>query len=314
MNLVPLVLVLLVLMHGLVDAFATSIQPLWPDLQRSLALRGGMIDWAYVAWNLATSVSQLFFGYWGDRGRGRWLFWAGPALAVLCMSSIGLVDSFAMLCVLLILGGLGVAAFHPEAAAIAGACVPGHRSRAMSLFAVGGYLGQAAGPLYSGIVTTRFGARALTWGLAWGLGALFLLALGLRRAPIVAAAPGHVAGPHWRTGAGEGGLAGAGPGDRDLARPPGDGSPAGPRLRHEVTRGDERPDRAAQAVFLAGIGLGKPRIALFVRRSNERRDPLALADARRRDPLGFPVGRASMVVAPPGSGGAVARRRRCRSW
>ena len=34
------VLVLLMLAHGLVDAFASMIQPLWPDLQRGLVARG----------------------------------------------------------------------------------------------------------------------------------------------------------------------------------------------------------------------------------------------------------------------------------
>ena len=255
-------LLLLVLMHGLVDAFATSIQPLWPDLQRSLALRGGMIDGAYVAWNLATSVSQLFFGYWGDRGRGRWLFWAGPALAVLCMSGIGLVDSFAMLCVLLVLGGLGVAAFHPEAAAIAGACAPGHRSRAMSVFAVGGYLGQAAGPLYSGMVTTRFGAGALAWGLVWGLGAL--VPPGARTSPRPdrrRPPPGPVAGPSLRELVrGKSVALGLVLVIGTLRVLPAMGSPAGPGLRHEGARGIERPDRGGPGGLPGGDRAGKPRV------------------------------------------------------
>ena len=271
MNLIPLVLLLLVLMHGLVDGFATSIQPLWPDLQRSLALRGGMIDWAYVAWNLATSMSQLFFGYWGDRGRGRWLFWAGPALAVLCMSSIGLVDSFAMLCVLLVLGGLGVAAFHPEAAAMAGACAPGHRSRAMSLFAVGGYLGQAAGPLYSGMVTTRFGTSALAWGLVWGLGASSSWRSGFAAPRASPCPPGPIAGLRCAS------WCGGGPSRwrwswsiGTLRVLPAMGVPLALAFAMK-SRGETNGQiGAAQTIFLAGIGAGSLGCALFVRRSNER--------------------------------------------
>ena len=52
-----------------------------------------------------------------------------------------------------------------------------------------------------------------------------------------------------RAGAGEVAPAGAGPGHRDLARPPGDGSPAGPGLRHEVagrrTARSGRPRRSS---------------------------------------------------------------------
>ncbi len=171
------------LAHGLVDAFATLIQPLWPDLQRRLAVDEGTIQWAFVTWSLATSVSQLLFGYWGDRGRRRWLIWVGPALGVLCLSCIGLVRSLAQLNVLLVVGGLGVAAFHPEAAALAGASAPSNRSRAMSLFAVGGSIGQAVGPFYGGTLTTRFGLPALVWSMTWGLAILGLLAVGLRRMP-----------------------------------------------------------------------------------------------------------------------------------
>src|SRR5262249_10118808 len=147
---------------------------------RSLALEDGSIQWAYVLWGLATSVSQLGFGYWGDRRPRGWLLWAGPAVGLLCLSLIGLAPDLASLSTLLVLGGLGIAAFHPEAAALAGSCAPNDRSRAMSVFAVGGYLGQAAGPIYSGVVTTHFGLEALVWSLGWGLPLLVLLILGLR--------------------------------------------------------------------------------------------------------------------------------------
>ena len=49
-------------------------------------------------------------------------------------------------------GGLGVAAYHPEAAALAGSSTPGQRSRAMSIFATGGFLGQSIAPYYSGAI------------------------------------------------------------------------------------------------------------------------------------------------------------------
>ena len=179
MRSLPRVLIVLTLAHGLVDTFAAFVQPLWPDLQRGLALNESAIGWAYVLWGLATSVSQLVFGYWGDRDRGHWMLWAGPAVGVVCLSAVGLAPSFAGLCVLLLVGGLGIAAFHPEAAALAGSCAPNDRSRAMSVFAVGGYLGQAAGPIYSGVVTTNFGLQALVWSMAWGFPLLALLVVRL---------------------------------------------------------------------------------------------------------------------------------------
>ena len=171
----PRTLLLLTLTHGLVDAFAAMVQPLWPDLQSSLAVNDATMQGLFVLWNLATSVSQLAFGYWGDRARGRWMVWAGTAVAVIGMSMLGQARSVPTLGALLVLSGLGVAAFHPEAAALAGATAPRDRGRAMALFSVGGYFGIVVGPLYSGIVTTRYGVPALIWSIPWGLALLAVL-------------------------------------------------------------------------------------------------------------------------------------------
>jgi FSR family fosmidomycin resistance protein-like MFS transporter len=173
------ILLRLMVVHGLVDAFGATIQPLWPDIQLRLSLSDAAIQGAFLVWTMATSVSQLGFGLWGDRASGRWLIWAGPAMGVVGLSLVGLSGSLPTLCLALLLGGLGIAAFHPEAAVVAGSCSPSNRSRAMSLFLVGGFLGQALGPLYAGLLTTRFGIPALAIGLVWGLPVVAIVAMGL---------------------------------------------------------------------------------------------------------------------------------------
>lgn len=173
---VPAALLLLSGLHCLVDAYAALVQPLWPDLERVIVPAGGSITVSYTVWSLATSVSQLGFGYWADRTGKRGLIWIGALLGVPCMSAVGLVESPWLLNGLLIVGGLGTAAFHPEAAALAGSSMPGHRARAMSVFAVGGFLGQAIGPFSSGALTTAHGLPALIWGLPFGILCLAMLA------------------------------------------------------------------------------------------------------------------------------------------
>lgn len=176
-------LLLLAFAHGVVDAFALFIQPLWPDLQARLRLDDATIQAEFLLWSVAGSLSQVFFGMWGDRWRSRWLIWAGPAVAVLSLSCVGAAPSAAMLTVLLLVGGLGVGAFHPEAAALVGVCAPEARNRAMSVFVIGGTIGVAAGPVYSGLVATRWGLESLAWSIAWGLPVVALVALGLRGLP-----------------------------------------------------------------------------------------------------------------------------------
>ena len=172
----PAALLLLSGLHCLVDAYAALVQPLWPDLERVIVPAGGSITVSYTLWSLATSVSQLGFGYWADRTGKRGLIWMGALLGVPCMSAVGLVESPWLLNGLLILGGLGTAAFHPEAAALAGSTLPRHRARAMSIFAVGGFLGQAIGPFSSGALTTAHGLPALIWFLPFGLLTLAMFA------------------------------------------------------------------------------------------------------------------------------------------
>ena len=172
-----LALALLVAAHFLVDLFASTVNPLWPALERHLAMESGGALWVFVAWSVATSFSQLAFGVWADRGWARWLLWAGPGVGILCLSSLGLAGSTGATAAILVCGGLGVAAFHPEAAATAGAILPSHRSRAMAIFSLSGYLGQAIGPYYSGALTEHWGLAGLLWGIAWGGAALLGLAM-----------------------------------------------------------------------------------------------------------------------------------------
>ena len=184
-------LLLLAMAHCLVDTFAMFAQPLWPDLKVNASLTDASVGYAFIVWSLATSLSQIVFGYWGDRHRGRWLIWAGPGIAVCCLACIGWAHSFWSLCLLLLVGGLGVGAFHPEAAALVGACSPENRSRAMSIFVLGGSIGQATGPVYAGFLTTEYGLPALAVSGLWGLAFVLLLLFAMPRMP---AAPSTASG------------------------------------------------------------------------------------------------------------------------
>jgi MFS family permease len=71
-----------------------------------------------MCFQLANSVSQIAFGHLADRWRPRVLLLAGPILSVTVLPLIGLAPNASVLAVVLVLGGLGGAAFHPPAAAL----------------------------------------------------------------------------------------------------------------------------------------------------------------------------------------------------
>ena len=156
-------------MHFLVDTVAGMLNPLWPRLDAHYRLEGWESAGLFFLWQMATSLSQLGFGLYGDRFHARWLIWVGPLAAIVCLGSIGLTHSPVVLAVLLAIAGLGIAAYHPEAAALAGSCSPEHRGRAMSIFITGGFLGQAVGPIYSGSLVDWLGLPGMSWNIAAGL-------------------------------------------------------------------------------------------------------------------------------------------------
>ena len=73
--------------HFLVDVIAGTVNPLWPVLEQKIAGPGGCL-WIYVAWTIATSFSQLVGVAGADRLSLRWMIWAGPAVALVCLSCI----------------------------------------------------------------------------------------------------------------------------------------------------------------------------------------------------------------------------------
>jgi FSR family fosmidomycin resistance protein-like MFS transporter len=169
-------LTLLFAVHFIVDFFGGMVNPLWRPMEQHLGLPLGGALWIYVAWSLATSFSQFAFGLWADRGRAAWLLWLSPLILVTCLSCLGLARSVWSMTALVVCGGLGLAAFHPEAAARAGALLPSHRSRVMAIFSLGGYLGQAAGPYYAGAQTEQAGLPGLLVSISW-CAAILILAL-----------------------------------------------------------------------------------------------------------------------------------------
>lgn len=156
-------LICLALLHTLVDTCALLIAPLWPRLETVYSFGLAGLSLAFVAQSMPTSVSQAVFGWLRDRRPGPVWLWLGPIIAALFLTSIGVIEHRVMLFGLLLVGGIGVGAFHPEAAVLAGKLIPGQRTRGLSLFMFGGSLGLALGPILSGLIVSRAGLIGLTW-------------------------------------------------------------------------------------------------------------------------------------------------------
>jgi len=108
--------------------------------------------------NMTSSIVQPLFGHAADRFSKPWLLSAGLMLAGMGLALSGIFHSYQWIMFLAIVSGIGIAAYHPEAARFVNFAAGTKKGAAMSLFGVGGTIGFAIGPL---LITTAL----LQWGL-----------------------------------------------------------------------------------------------------------------------------------------------------
>jgi len=163
--------------HFVVDAYGNMFAPLVPLLIPRLDLSLQTVGELAMCYQLASSVSQLGFGTLADHWRPRVLLMGGPILSVLILSLIGTSTSVAMLAAVLLIGGLGGAAFHPPAAALVHAVSGDRKGFAMSAHISGGSLGFALAPLVFAPAVLKLGS---SWAWLVALPGLVALSYALR--------------------------------------------------------------------------------------------------------------------------------------
>jgi len=151
-------LALVTLGHFLNDSYGSFFTPILPLLIEKLSLSLTAASGLASIPSITAAIFQPLYGMASDRIRGRLFILLGPFLSVVCMGFIGVVPSAWLLGLLLLLAGLGSAAFHPQAVAAAGAVSGPRKGLGISVFTFGGSLGFAVGPLAI-IGAVRF------WGL-----------------------------------------------------------------------------------------------------------------------------------------------------
>ena len=166
--------------HFVSDAYSNIYAPLLPALIPRLGLSLTAAGTLAMLFQLSASFSQLAFGRLADRWRPRVLVVAGPILSVVILSLIGVAWSPVALGTVLVVGGLGGAAFHPASAAFVNRLGGRRRGLAMSIHITGGSLGYSLAPVLFAPFVDAFG---LSWTPVLALPGLALLTAVLARAP-----------------------------------------------------------------------------------------------------------------------------------
>lgn len=166
------------LLHGLNDACTAFLNPLLPRIMAKLGLSIALAATLAMTLSLAASLLQPFMGWLADRHGRRVFVVLGPVMSGVFLSLIGVAPTFGVLIVLLALGGLGSAAFHPPGASFATRAEERRGSGArFSVFSFGGAAGYAVGPLAAVALVSAFGLP----GLALAMVPILVLAVPLWR-------------------------------------------------------------------------------------------------------------------------------------
>jgi FSR family fosmidomycin resistance protein-like MFS transporter len=113
---------------------------------------------------------------------------AGPLVAVVVLSFVGLATNPVTLGVILVAGGLGGAAFHPPAAALVYKIADHRKGLAMSAHLSGGSLGFSFAPV---LFAPFIAAMGLQWSPLIMIPGLLALSLTLRHVPPMSLPPKH---------------------------------------------------------------------------------------------------------------------------
>lgn len=133
--------------HLVVDVAQGAVPALLPFMiaQRgySYAAAGALV----LASTVSSSIIQPLFGHLSDRRSMPWLMPAGVVLAGIGIALAGVAPSYLLTFLAIVLSGVGVAAYHPEGSRFANYVSGARRASGMSVYAVGGNVGVALGPV-----------------------------------------------------------------------------------------------------------------------------------------------------------------------
>jgi FSR family fosmidomycin resistance protein-like MFS transporter len=170
------VLALLALGHLVVDTSQGAVAPLLPFLRSAFDLSYAAAGTVLLVANVTSSLDQPVFGYLSDRMARRWLLPWALVLASGGVALAGLAPSYGTLLVLVVVAGLGVAAYHPEGYRTANQVAGDRKATGLSWFSLGGNIGIALGPPAITFLVPAFGLPGTLGLLVPGLVVAALLA------------------------------------------------------------------------------------------------------------------------------------------
>lgn len=146
--------------HFMIDATVGAVPALIPVFTALYALSDLAASMILGASLLVSSAIQPFFGILADRRASPVFVWGGVAVAAAGLALAGVAGGYLGVLACIVGSGLGVAAFHPEAARVTNRISAERPATGLAWFMVGGNAGFAVGPLVAALFIPWLDARA----------------------------------------------------------------------------------------------------------------------------------------------------------
>lgn len=109
--------------------------------------------------NASSSIIQPVFGVYADKISLPWALGVGVLLGGIGLGLVGIVQNYYLIILLVALSGIGLALFHPEGARLTNRFAGENKTSAVSIFAAGGNIGFAVGPILTTTMVLALGLK-----------------------------------------------------------------------------------------------------------------------------------------------------------
>ena len=145
--------------HLITDIYQGALPAMLPFLISEKHFSYATVAFLIFAANASSSIIQPVFGVYADKISLPWALGVGVLLGGIGLGLVGIVQNYYLIILLVALSGIGLALFHPEGARLTNRFAGENKTSAVSIFAAGGNIGFAVGPILTTTMVLAFGLK-----------------------------------------------------------------------------------------------------------------------------------------------------------